>query len=103
VFSGPHRGRRGGSTGSAKRLDLGLLPDVVVLNLLLPQAPDGMQVLWQLRGRDRPVAAVSRMGELGPQAIVAGAHALEKQGRDLDDLLDMTRAAYRHDPWSPGG
>jgi chemotaxis response regulator CheB len=60
-----------GSTGSAKRLDLGLLPDVVVLNLLLPQAPDGMQVLWQLRGRDRPVAAVSRRGELGPKAMVA--------------------------------
>ena len=80
-----------------------LLPDVVVVDLLLPQAPDGMQILGQLRGRDRPVAAVSRMGELGPQAMVAGAHALEKQGRGVDDLLDMIRAAYRHDPWSPGG
>ena len=93
-----------GSTRSAKRLDLGLLPDVVVLDLLLPQAPDGMQVLRELRGRDRPVVAISRMGELGPQAMVAGAHAfLEKHGRDVDDLLDMIRAAYRHDPWPPGG
>jgi DNA-binding NarL/FixJ family response regulator len=93
-----------GSTRSAKRLDLELLPDVVVLDLLLPQAPEGMQVLRELRGRDRPVVAISRMGELGPQAMVAGAHAfLEKHGRDVDDLLDMIRAAYRHDPWLPGG
>ena len=78
-------------------------PAVVVLDLLLPQAPDGMQVLRQPRGRDRRVVAISRMGELGPQAMAAGAHAfLDKHGRDVDDLLDMTRAAYRHDPWSPG-
>jgi DNA-binding NarL/FixJ family response regulator len=93
-----------GSTRSAKRLDLELLPDVVVLDLLLPQPPEGMQVLRELRGRDRPVVAISGMGELGPQAMVAGAHAfLEKHGRDVDDLLDMIRAAYRHDPWLPGG
>jgi FixJ family two-component response regulator len=78
-------------------------PALVVLDLLLPQAPDGMQILRQLRGRDRRVVAISRMGELGPQAMVAGAHAfLDKHGRDVDDLLDMTCAAYRHDPWSPG-
>jgi DNA-binding NarL/FixJ family response regulator len=93
-----------GSTRSAKRLDLELRPDVVVLDLLLPQAPDGMQVLRELRRRDRPVVAISRMGELGPEAMVAGAHAfLEKHGRDVDDLLDMIRAAHRHDPWPPGG
>ena len=92
-----------GSTRSATRLDLELLPDVVVLDLLLPQAPEGMQVLRELRGRDRPVVAISGMSELGPQAMVAGAHAfLEKHGRDVDDLLDMIRAAYRHDPWPRG-
>jgi DNA-binding NarL/FixJ family response regulator len=93
-----------GSTRSARRLDLELRPDVVVLDLLLPQAPQGMQVLRELRGRDRPVVAISRMGELGPQAMVAGAHAfLEKHGRDVDDLLDMIRAAHRDAPWPPGG
>jgi DNA-binding NarL/FixJ family response regulator len=92
-----------GSTRSATRLDLELLPDVVVLDLLLPQAPEGMEVLRELRGRDRPVVAISRMGELGPKAMVAGAHAfLEKHGRDVDNLLDMIRAAYRHDPWPRG-
>jgi chemotaxis response regulator CheB len=38
------------STRSAKRLDLELLPDVVVLDLLLPQASEGMVVLRELRG-----------------------------------------------------
>jgi DNA-binding NarL/FixJ family response regulator len=92
-----------GSARRAKRLDLELRPDVVVLDLLLPQAPEGLQVLRELRGRHRPVVAISCLGELGPQAMVAGAHAfLEKHGRDVDDLLDMIRAAYRRDPW-PGG
>ena len=93
-----------GSARSARRLDLELLPDVVVLDLLLPQAPEGMQVLRELRGRGRAVVAISRMGELGPEAMGAGAHAfLEKHGRDVDDLLDMIRAAHRHDPWPRGG
>ena len=93
-----------GSAGSAGRLDLELDPDVVVLDLLLPRASDGMQVLQELRGRGRPVVAISRMGNLGPRAMVEGAHAfLEKHGRDVDDLLEMIRAAYRHDPWPPGG
>jgi DNA-binding NarL/FixJ family response regulator len=93
-----------GSTRGARRLDLELGPDVVVLDLLLPQVSDGLQVLRELRGRGRPVVAISRMGELGPQAMGAGAHAfLEKHGRNVDDLLDMIRAAYRHDPWPQGG
>ena len=92
------------STRSAKRLDLELLPDVVVLDLLLPQAPEGMQVLRELRGRGRPVVAICGTGGLGPQAVRAGAHGfLEKHGRDVDDLLDMIRAAHRHDPWPRGG
>jgi len=90
------------STRSAKRLDLALVPDVVVLDLLLPQAPDGMDGLRELRRRGRPVVAISGTGERGPRATVAGAHAfMEKHGRDVDDLLDMIRAAYRHTPW-PG-
>ena len=92
-----------GSTRSAKRLDLELLPDVV-LDLLLPQAPQGMQVLRELRGRGRPVVAICGTGVLGPQAVRAGAYAfLEKHGRDVDDLLDMIRAAHQYDPWPRGG
>jgi DNA-binding NarL/FixJ family response regulator len=92
------------STRSAERLDLQLLPDVVVLDLRLPQPMDGMRILRELRRHGRPVVAISGSGELGPEAVVAGAHAfLEKHGRDVDDLLDMIRAAYRHDPWPGGG
>jgi DNA-binding NarL/FixJ family response regulator len=92
-----------GSARSAMRLDLELGPDVVVLDLLLPKASDGMQVLRELRSRDRSVVAISGMGQLGPEALVAGAHAfLEKHGREVDDLFDMIRAAYRHDPWPQG-
>ena len=64
-----------GSTRSAKRLELELGPDVVVLDLLLPKASNGMQALRELRSRDRPVVAISGMGEQGPEALVAGAHA----------------------------
>jgi DNA-binding NarL/FixJ family response regulator len=93
-----------GSTPSAARLDLELLPDVVVLDLLLPQAPEGMRVLRELRDRGRPVVAISYMSELGPQAVVAGAHAfLEKHGRDVDDLLHMIRSAHRQNPLPRGG
>jgi DNA-binding NarL/FixJ family response regulator len=92
-----------GSARSAGRLDLELRPDVVVLDLLLPQAPDGMRVLRELQGRDRPVVVISGKGELGPEAMVAGAHAfLEKDGRDVDELLDMIRAAYRAVPFFKG-
>ena len=95
-----------GETGSAQgagRLDLELDPDVVLLDLLLPQLSDGLQILRDLRGRDRPVVAISHMGELGPQAMGAGAHAfMEKNGRDVDDLLDMLRAAHCHHPWPSG-
>jgi len=93
-----------GSARSAKRLDLELLPDVVVLDLLLPQAMEGMDVLWELRGRGRPVVALSCLGELGPEAVGAGAHAfLEKHGRDVDDLLDMIRAATATIPGHEAG
>ena len=92
-----------GSARSARRLDLELGPDVVVLDLLLPQAPDGMQVLRELRERDRPVVAVSGLDGLGPEAIATGAWAsLEKDGRDVHDLLDMIRAAHHYDPLPPG-
>ena len=56
-----------GSTWSATRLDLELLPDVVVPDLLLPQASEGMQVLRELRGRDSPVVAISGTGSWDPK------------------------------------
>jgi hypothetical protein len=92
-----------GPTRSAKRLDPELLPDVVVLDLLLPQAPEGMQVLRELRGRDRQWWPSAAWASWSPKRWWQAPHAfLEKHGRDVDDLLEMTRAAYRHEPWSSG-
>ena len=93
-----------GSTGSAKRLDLDLLPDVVVLDLLLPHASDGVDVLRELRRQGRPVVTISGMSQLRPEAMATGAHAfIDKDGREVDHLLEMIRAACRHHPWPPGG
>ena len=93
-----------GSTGSAKRLDLELLPDVVVLDLLLPHASDGVDVLRELRRQGRPVVTISGMSQLRREAMATGAHAfIDKDGRDLDRLLEMIRAACRHHLWPPGG
>ena len=85
------------STQSARRLDLELLPDVVVLDLLLPHASDGVGVLQELRRQGRPVVTISGMSQLGPEAMATGAHAfVEKDGRNLDHLLEMIHAAGRH-------
>jgi DNA-binding NarL/FixJ family response regulator len=55
------------STASAKRLDLELLPDVVVLDLLLPQALDGMGVLRELRGRAARSSPSAARASWGPE------------------------------------
>ncbi len=83
-----------GSGGVALTEDAEHAPDVVVLDLLLPSAADGLNVLGVLRSRDRPVVAMSVLGSLRQQALTGGAFAfLEKQGRDMDDLVDTVRAA----------
>lgn len=87
----------------AQHLDLELLPDVVILDLLLPHASDGMDILQELRRRHRPVVTISIRPELGPAAIAAGAHAfLEKDGHASDKLLNTIRAAHHHHPRPPG-
>jgi DNA-binding NarL/FixJ family response regulator len=88
-----------GSAVSTQQLDLTLLPDVVVLDLLLPRASDGIDVLRLLRRRNRPVVAMSAMSELGPMAVAAGAHTfLDKHAGGAGGLLDMIRAASGHRP-----
>jgi DNA-binding NarL/FixJ family response regulator len=85
------------SARSSRQLDQQLLPDVVILDLLLPHASDGIDVLRELRRRNRPVVAVSVMPELGPEAMAAGACAfLEKDGQASDTLLNIVRAAHDH-------
>lgn len=84
---------------SSRRLDLELLPDVVVLDLLLPHASDGLGLLRELRRRRRALVAISIRSELGPEALAAGAYAfLEKDGRHADMLAEIIRAAHGHRP-----
>jgi DNA-binding NarL/FixJ family response regulator len=93
-----------GSAVSTQQLDLTLVPDVVVLDLLLPRASDGIDVLRALRRRNRPVVAISAMSEMAPMALAAGAHTFfDKHARGAGRLLDMIRAASGHHPDPPVG
>ena len=81
------------------QLDLQLEPDIVVLDLLLPAASNGLNALRELIGRGRPVVAISISGGLRAAALGAGADAfLEKGGREMDRLLDTIRAASPRPP-----
>jgi DNA-binding NarL/FixJ family response regulator len=69
-------------------------PDVVLLDVLLPGAVDGMKVLEVLRRRGRPVVAISVDGSLRSRALAAGASAfIEKDGREIDTLHEAIRTA----------
>ena len=52
-----------------------LEPDVVLLDLLLPAADQGLEALAALVARGRPVVALSIRRALGPAAIEVGAVA----------------------------
>lgn len=85
-----------GSARDALADDAEHAPDVVILDVLLPQAADGLHVLRALRSRNRAVVAMSVLGSLRQRAITDGAFAfLEKEGRDIDRLHDVVRAAQR--------
>ena len=85
-------------------LDLQLAPDIVLLDLLLPAAPNGMDALRELIRRGRPVVTISISGGLRAAALGAGADVfLEKGAREMDRLLDTIRAASSRPPPSSAG
>ena len=77
----------------ALRLDEQLNPDVVLLDLLLPSAQDGLKVLAALVARRRAVVALSIRGALRPAALDAGAVSFVEKGASPDVLLDALREA----------
>ena len=82
------------SAHSALELDLALSPDVVVLDLLLPRAEDGLGVLRELHARGTPVVAISVWGFLRAQALASGAFTfLEKGSRLIEQLMHAIRGA----------
>ena len=82
------------SSGRALLDDAGREPDVVLLDLLLPTASDGIGLLRELRSRNRPVVAISVLGSLRQQAMAAGAFAFfEKGAAEIEWLHDTLRRA----------
>jgi DNA-binding NarL/FixJ family response regulator len=86
-----------GEAPSPKRaleLELLLQPDVVVVDVLLPRAADGLGVLAELARRGRPAIAISVCAPLGQGALAAGAHIFLAKGPQLiDGLLPAIRTA----------
>ena len=80
------------SASTALQLDLALRPDVVVLDLLLPHAEDGLRVLSELRSRGTPVVAISGLGFLRTQALELGASSFMEKGSQLIGQLVQTIA-----------
>lgn len=83
------------SAADALRADEELVPDVVLLDLLLPSAREGLGVLEQLVTRGREVIALSIRVELRRPTLEAGAAAFVEKGISPDLLLDVLRGGRR--------
>ena len=68
-----------------------LHPDVVLLDLLLPSAEDGLDVLKHLGASGRPVVVLSIRDGLRAEAIAAGAVAFVEKYAGADALLETLR------------
>ena len=68
-----------------------LHPDIVVLDLLLPSAEDGLEVLRRLVASGRAVVALSIREALRDDAIAAGAVAFVAKYAGPDALLETLR------------
>ena len=79
------------SAADALRADEDLVPDVVLLDLLLPSAQEGFGVLEHLVARGREVIALSIRVELRRRACDAGAAAFIEKGVSPDLLLEVLR------------
>jgi DNA-binding NarL/FixJ family response regulator len=70
------------------QLDTALYPDVIVLDLGLPDVRDGLALTRTLAGeRHRPVLAISVRGGLRAAALAAGAQVFVEAGVDTDTLV----------------
>jgi|SRR5579884_16621 len=84
------------------QLDRTLEADVIVLDIRLPDAHDGLELLRHLAGeKRRSVLAISVRGGLGEAALAAGARAFVEKG-DTDALLSALHRVIvgRNDPVS---
>ena len=79
------------SVGPACEAEELLAPDVVLLDLLLPSAEDGFELLSRLAAKGRPVVALSIRDVLRPAALAAGAAAFVEKCAGPDVLLQTLR------------
>ncbi len=76
------------SAPAALRADEASAADVVVLDLHMPTADDGLDVLRQLVARGRVVVVLSLGDALRANVLAAGAAAFIGKGADPDELLE---------------
>lgn len=70
--------------------------DMIILDLRLPGAGDGLELTRILVGeRRRPVLAMSIRGGLREAALTAGAHAFVEKGADTDTLVNALQSVVR--------
>ena len=79
----------------ALAVDEELDADVVLLDLLLPSAEEGLEALAALVARGRAVVALSICAALATTALEAGAVAFVEKGITPDHLVDTLRRARR--------
>ena len=79
------------SRQSAREAIDALRPDVVVLDILLPTAQDGLELLQHLAASGRPTIALSIREDLRGAAFAAGAIAFVAKYAGPDVLLQTLR------------
>lgn len=75
------------SATATLRADRELAPDIVLLDVLLPTAEDGLDVLRRLAANDRPVVALSVRESFRAIVLAAGAAAFVEKYAGPDELL----------------
>jgi DNA-binding NarL/FixJ family response regulator len=86
----------GGAAGAATALDLvrSAVPDVVLVDVHLPEARDGLNLLRALTGELRiPAVAISISGRVRTGALAAGAYRFIGKDSAPERLLGALRAA----------
>lgn len=76
---------------AAYEANAALRPDVVVVDILLTSAADGLELLRHLAGTGRAVVALSIGDGLRAAAFAAGAVAFVEKGAGPDVLLETLR------------
>jgi DNA-binding NarL/FixJ family response regulator len=83
----------------ATALDRSLQPALILLDLLFPTTPAGLEVVRLLAvGNTRPIVVVSARAVLRDAALAAGAAGFVVQGEGTDVLLAVLAAAIAQSP-----